>query len=414
MTRLLFVSPTGTLDNGAEISIINLMKLLVKQGHTVVNVVPGYSKSLTKYEEECLENNIELHYIPSIKWWWEDAPGELFGTDVERATSYRQAANDISRIIQENSIDLVLTNTVNVFVGAIAAACMDVPHYWLIHEFPREEFAYYGSKIEFIEQNSDAIFSVGGELQQELQKLFKQTDVQSFLPYSELERSDLQKGRTYRIVNVGRLTPRKNQLELIKAFHLLNDSSVELVFIGGADERYKKECLSYISDNHVTNISFLGHLDNPWSAITDKDICVFPSAMETFGLVYVEAVLNGIPTILSDNLGHKTAFELLKVGDMYESGNINQLATIIKETLDQFSIKKNHALTTIQQAEETYKIETLYEGLIKQIETNIRYSPKSIRHIKQLLLLNEQKSKLAKVEYKSRLTLQKIKRKLFK
>ena len=33
--------------------------------------------------------------------------------------------------------------------------------------------------------------------------------------------------------------------------------------------------------------------------------------METFGLVYVESVLNGIPTILSDNAGHKSAFEYM-------------------------------------------------------------------------------------------------------
>lgn len=32
MTKtILFISPTGTLDNGAEISIVNLMKFLVKK-----------------------------------------------------------------------------------------------------------------------------------------------------------------------------------------------------------------------------------------------------------------------------------------------------------------------------------------------------------------------------------------------
>lgn len=39
MTKtILFISPTGTLDNGAEISIVNLMKYLVKKGYRVLNV----------------------------------------------------------------------------------------------------------------------------------------------------------------------------------------------------------------------------------------------------------------------------------------------------------------------------------------------------------------------------------------
>ena len=43
MTKtILFISPTGTLDNGAEISIVNLMKFLVKKGYRVLNVFPDY------------------------------------------------------------------------------------------------------------------------------------------------------------------------------------------------------------------------------------------------------------------------------------------------------------------------------------------------------------------------------------
>ena len=43
MTKtILFISPTGTLDNGAEISIVNLMKFLVEKGYRVLNVFPDY------------------------------------------------------------------------------------------------------------------------------------------------------------------------------------------------------------------------------------------------------------------------------------------------------------------------------------------------------------------------------------
>ena len=33
--KILFVSPVGAMFSGAEVSIVNLMKLLVQQGHEV-------------------------------------------------------------------------------------------------------------------------------------------------------------------------------------------------------------------------------------------------------------------------------------------------------------------------------------------------------------------------------------------
>ena len=54
MTKtILFISPTGTLDNGAEISIVNLMKFLVKKGYRVLNVFPDYKvPSQEEYQAE--------------------------------------------------------------------------------------------------------------------------------------------------------------------------------------------------------------------------------------------------------------------------------------------------------------------------------------------------------------------------
>ena len=49
MTKtILFISPTGTMDNGAEISIFNLMKFLVSKGYRVLNVFPDYRVPVQK------------------------------------------------------------------------------------------------------------------------------------------------------------------------------------------------------------------------------------------------------------------------------------------------------------------------------------------------------------------------------
>ena len=46
--KILFVSPVGAMFSGAEVSIVNLMKLLVQQGHEVYNAIPDNAPHIDK------------------------------------------------------------------------------------------------------------------------------------------------------------------------------------------------------------------------------------------------------------------------------------------------------------------------------------------------------------------------------
>lgn len=414
MKKILFLSPTGTMDNGAEISIFNLMKYLVEQGYEVVNIAPvSGDVEVNDYSRIFESNGIKCFLVSNQRWWWEDAPGMLFGSEEQRAASFRNTIDLIAKKIDEFDIELVITNTANMFQGAMAAAVQDVSHIWLIHEFPSGEFAYYKDKIEFIEEFSDEIFAVRGELSNNLQELFTRKKIKSFAPYTELEQVSLKKGDVQRIVSVGRINPRKNQLELIKAYHQLNRYDIELVFIGAWDDEYKEKCLDYIKKNRLKNITFLGNVDNPWEHVTSKDICVFSSAMETFGLVYVEALLNGVPVIISNNPGHMSAYDFFNHGCVYPLGDIDKLVEMIRVRLDNFDDFKSETVNFSVEAKEKYQIYYVYQDLIEAIDS-VTASPKAIRHIKSLLTLNEKKSKLAQFEYQTRSFLERVNYKIRK
>ncbi|MBP2098409.1 glycosyltransferase family 4 protein [Enterococcus rivorum] len=409
MQTILFVSPTGTLDNGAEVSVFNLMKFLVNEGYKIINVAPTQQKNVeNEYSKKFTEYGIDCVLINTQRWWWEDAPGHLFGNEIERAASYREAINKITCLIEENNVDLVISNTVNIFQGALAAALMKRPHFWLIHEFPENEFSYYIDKLDFIDDYSTEIFAVNGQLSDKIIELFPNRKIKSFAPYTEIETQKLSIGKQQRIVSIGRISERKNQLELIQTFEKLNRSDVELVFIGGWDEAYKKKCVDYIKMKHLKKIRFLGNKENPWDELTNKDICVFPSAMETFGLVYVEALLNGIPVILSDNPGHSSAYEMFKFGQMYQVGNIDQLTILIENKLDNFGQAKKESSDFILEAKNIYKLSVVYSEIIESIATQSNYQKNSVQHIKNLLTLNENKSKLSRLELKVRRKIQRI------
>lgn len=376
MTKtILFISPTGTLDNGAEISIVNLMKFLVDEGYRVLNVFPDYKVPSQEEYRTALQNaGIETYGLTAVKWWWEEAPGGSPGNHFMRVTSYNKNIKDIRNIIVDNKVDLVISNTVNVFQGALAAAFENVKHFWLIHEFPEGEFGYYKEKLDFIDKFSDDIFAVTGALTEDLEKYFLNRKIYSFAPYTQMDpKEEIKTDSNFhnRIISVGRLTQRKNQLELIKAFQLLNLEGTELVFLGAWDEDYKQICDDYISEHHLKSISFLGHVDDPWSMITDKDLAVFPSSMETFGLVYVESVLNGIPTILSDNAGHRSAFEYMnEQGHMYHLGDLKALTRTISDTLAQFNKEKREAVQAVPSLKERYSLESVYANITEKLEDN--------------------------------------------
>ena len=376
MTKtILFISPTGTLDNGAEISIVNLMKFLVDEGYRVLNVFPDYKvPSQEEYRIALQNSGIKTYGLTAVKWWWEESPGGSPGNHFMRVTSYNKNIKDIRNIIVDNKVDLVISNTVNVFQGALAAAFENVKHFWLIHEFPEGEFGYYKEKLDFIDKFSDDIFAVTGALTEDLEKYFLNRKIYSFAPYTQMDpKEEIKTDSNFdnRIISVGRLTQRKNQLELIKAFQLLNLEGTELVFLGAWDEDYKQICDDYIAEHHLKSISFLGHVDDPWSMITDKDLAVFPSSMETFGLVYVESVLNGIPTILSDNAGHRSAFEYMnEQGHMYHLGDLKALTRTISDTLAQFNKEKREAVQAVPSLKERYSLESVYANITEKLEDN--------------------------------------------
>lgn len=373
--KILFVSPVGALFSGAEVAIVNLMRHLSSNGHEIYNVIPDNETNVDKNYIELMDSAvIKCYQLKTMKWWWyESSFQDMSEKDAVIAYQHKNIA-EVREIIRNNNIELVISNTVNVFQGAIAAACEGVPHYYIIHEFPFGEFGYYREKIELINLLSDKIFAVQGGLFEELAKYFPSDKLFPFIPYSNIVKQNLLKSERKRIISIGGITERKNQLELIKAFHLLNQEKLELVFIGSWDEEYKSKCDSYIEKFQLKNILFLGFQNNPWQFITDKDIAVFTSSLETFGLVFVEAILNGVPAIVSDNPGHFSVQKYFGTGEIYPLGNIEALTNLLKRSIQDFESIRLQALQKSTQARKKYTIEETSINITKNLD---RLEPKT-------------------------------------
>ncbi|PNX48592.1 MAG: hypothetical protein BV457_01160 [Thermoplasmata archaeon M9B1D] len=151
------------------------------------------------------------------------------------------------------------------------------------------------------------------------------------------------------ILSVGTLQPRKNFVNLIKAFSLIkNNFEHKLVIVGkkGSDyinilEEIKKHNLEnrvfiqgYISDKQLIEI------------YKSADLFVFPSLYEGFGLPPLEAMACGIPVIASNTSSLPEVIG--DAGIMIDPKNVNDIADAIKKILNSEKLKNDLILKGLE------------------------------------------------------------------
>ncbi len=141
-----------------------------------------------------------------------------------------------------------------------------------------------------------------------------------------------------KIVYVGSLISRKNVVNLANAVLELNKKgikcSLNIIGDGGSD----KPKVIEISNANPNVIKYLGAIKDKQKLALEystSHIFCMPSRNETFGLVYIEALSQGLPILYSKNDGIDGIFEI-NIGEKCNSNNLNDIILSLEKLVKNY------------------------------------------------------------------------------
>ena len=138
-----------------------------------------------------------------------------------------------------------------------------------------------------------------------------------------------------RLFALGTIDQRKNQITTLKACDILIERGYQVLFYF-AGKNYDQKLFSEIRGKAYSR--YLGQLSKEQvrEQLLNSDILVVPSIHETFGLVYAEAMSQGVPVIYTRGQGFDGQYDEGEVGFSVDCFNENEIADCILKILSDY------------------------------------------------------------------------------
>lgn len=140
------------------------------------------------------------------------------------------------------------------------------------------------------------------------------------------------KARPPTVVSVGSLLMRKNYIGLVRAFAEVKTPDARLVIVGEGPMRFDIE--AEIARLGLTGrVSLPGYLTEPWDAYAGARAFALASREESFGLVIVEALAQGLPVVVTTSDGPQEVLDHGRYGTLVDQDDAVGMAAAIDRAL---------------------------------------------------------------------------------
>jgi glycosyltransferase involved in cell wall biosynthesis len=192
--------------------------------------------------------------------------------------------------------------------------------------------------------------------------------------YPIVKRIDLSgQQKKYIIGMVARLVPQKKPNDFIYMARQLNNINPNIEFVIVGDGRLNSEVRKLILDLNITNITMLGNRTDYLEVMSTFSVLVMTSLWEGLPYAPIEAILLGIPTVLTDVSGVRDLLGKYAQEWIVPLNSPDQMAMIVNRILLNYSDEKQKALLIRQNIIERFdtkiigkRLGNYYIELLKQ------------------------------------------------
>lgn len=224
--------------------------------------------------------------------------------------------------------------------------------YYNLFKIPIMEFVYDKLFCNYLDKNVKHIFCKTNMSKKYLEKkgLNKCSVVGVGLDTEKFKQNEKIETKTKELLNkmnnhrnilyVGSISKRKNVEILVKAFNLIKRqkeyNDVQFIIIGKNDKRYLEYCKSLIDRESDKSVIYTEHINNSQlkNIYNNADLFMLASKQEIFGMVLLEAMYFGVPTISSKSAGAETLIINNESGFLIDGFNENDWYKKIIDVID--------------------------------------------------------------------------------
>jgi FkbM family methyltransferase len=321
---------------GAERSHVEVVENLIGAGCMVHTIMPAPDVGLAELLHEAGSSTSLVTPYP----WWIVPINQPVQLDAKSDWRNSLISNDIFDVIQAINPEVILTQSIAVPQGAIAALALDKPHVWWIREFGDKDYDFQlplspKQTGKLVASLSDKVLTNSAAVRDYFFK--DDPEIATVVhPIPRLGNSSVSKiptSRAWTIGIVGNLHPGKGQTDGLHAIAKLVSEGHEtkLLCIGAGSEDVLKQLQELTDQLGIRDkVSFVGHLRDR-SAIYDLvDAVAVTSRAEAFGRVAFEATDAGVPVVYAKSGGIVEYMVEGETGLAYTPGSADELALAIK------------------------------------------------------------------------------------
>ncbi|RYM34520.1 glycosyltransferase [Brumimicrobium glaciale] len=258
----------------------------------------------------------------------------------------------------------------------IAVRGTDLNQFWKLPHLKNQgiEILSHATKIIFITPRYQERFLELEKIKKLGNEIVKKTVVipNGLDPYwlKNIEARKTKLSSPYMLLYIGVFTETKNVIKLVKSVKNIIEQGIDckLTFVGGGGSQ-EKEIFKLIANN--LHFEFLGNVydkNELKSIFNETDIFTMTSVKETFGLVYAEALSQGVPVLYSENEGIDGVYDE-NIGVAVNPRSIKSTADGIKKMIDnygQFNFEPKEIVAKL----DWKKIALKYANLYKEVLNN--------------------------------------------